>query len=518
MEEINLLDKSVVHKIIYEMDKSEDKDRRIHAFDNWQVYSGSLGEYVEQDIKSKRPKSYEGYTIPNISISKMITDTVSKSYKEQPMRQVSDDASGQKGERLSDIYREADAYRQLQFLDTITNLHKYALLWVNWRDKEQRYQFWALQGYEFAVIRDKDTGDLQCVILNYGNNDITSSTRGNSDGMSDLIAEDQRDSSAEEETYAMWSKDHFVVIKKTKTKVNTAQGVVIKEDVTYVENPDNPSNINVIGKIPFVFLTKETSVDYPTRSPLFEQTITANSLMAEYLTASNIQGTGQLIVKYPEKYEGMFKKMTRGLMSAIKLPQSSDPDDSPTDVQYINPNPDLSGQREAIMTYIQAVFKEHGITAGSMLSGSESFNSGLERAIANASVDDLVQKNNELYADAERQAFEIIRSWEAFLGNKEFSMEDELLIKFQKPKVLVSDAETLANIEKRMQLGLMTKAEALMMLNPNLSEEEAEEKLEEIESEKLDNVKRFMSNGSTEADEEPDARPEQYSDDESEQS
>ena len=44
------------------------------------------------------------------------------------------------------------------------------------------------------------------------------------------------------------------------------------------------------------------------------------------------------------------------------------------------------------------------------------------------------------------------------------------------------------NIEKRLSLGLITKAEALMMLNPNLSEEEAEEKLEEIESERMNKL------------------------------
>jgi len=507
---VNLMDESVVMEIIYEMDKSEDTDRRKHAFDNWQVYSGSLKEYVEQEIKEKRPKSYEGYTIPSISISKMITDTISKSYKEKPMRQVTNDSSGQKGERLSDIYKESDAHRQLQFLDTITNLHKYSLMWVNWRDEDQRYQFWALQGYEFAVVRNKDTGELEAVILNYGDTDITSQTRGNSDGMADLIAENQRDSGAEQEIYAMWSKDNFVTVVRHKKRVMTAEGARIKESIEYVDNPDNPNNINVIGMIPFVFLSKETAIDFPTMSPLFDQTITANALMAEYLTASNIQGSGQLILKYPEKYEGLFKKMTRGLMSAIKLPQSSDEGDAPTDVQYINPNPDLGGMKEAVMTYLQSVFKEHGITSGSTLSGSESFNSGLERAIANASVDDLIQKHNELYSDAEKQMFEIIKAWESFLGNNTFSQDDELLIKFQKPKVLVSDAETLMNIEKRLQLGLITKAEALMMLNPNLSEEEAEEKLEEIQSERMDGARRFMS-GNAQADQGTETESEQDS-------
>lgn len=492
--DINILDTSVVQQILAEMDKSEDKQRRKDSFNSYQVYSGNLSEFIKKELMEKRPKSYEGYTIPSISVSKMITDTISKSYKEKPIRQISDDSTGQKEERLSDIYREGGAHRQLQFLDTITNLHKYSLMWITWRDLEQRYQFWALQGHEFAVVRNKDTGELTCVILNYGDTTITSDTRGNSDGIDDLLAEDQHDSAANSETFAMWTKNNFVMVKRRKQRVIAQDGrEVVQTSIEYVENPDNPSNVNPIGMIPFVFLSKETSMDFPTRSPLFEQTITANCLMAEYLTASNIQGTGQLIVKYPEKYEGLFKKMTRGLMSAIKLPQSSEEGDAPTDVQYINPNPDLAGQREAVMTYIKSVFKEHGIKSGSMSgSDSESFSSGLERAIANAGVDDIVQANNELYEDAEKQIFEIIKAWESFLGSSVFSEDDELMIKFPKPKVLVSDAETLSNIEKRLQLGLITKAEALMMLNPNLSDDEAQEKLEEIGQESADNVRRFL--------------------------
>lgn len=507
--EIDLTDESVVQTILYEMGKSEDKQRRKDAFNSWQVYSGNLEEFVENKLKQTRPVSYEGYTIPSISISKVITDTIAKSYKEQPLRKVTNDSSDQKSERLHDIYKEAGAKRQLQFLDTVNNLHKYSLLWVNWRDKEQRYQFWTLQGYEFAVVRDKDTGELECVVLNYGDTTITSDTRGNSDGMADLIAEDQHDSAAQTEVYAMWSKDHFVVVERRVQRFTTADGDQIKESITYVDNPDNPNNENVIGMIPFVFLSKETSFDFPTKSPLFDQTLTANCLMAEYLTASNIQGTGQLIVKYPEKYEGLFKKMTRGLMTAIKLPQSSDEGDAPTDVQYINPNPDLAGQREAVNTYVKAVFKEHGIATGSMSgSDSESFSSGLERAIANAGVDDIVQMNNELYSDAEKQAFEIIKAWERFLGNNTFAEDDELMIKFQKPKVLVSDAETLANIEKRLELGLITKAEALMMLNPNLSEDEAEEKLEEVAVERVESVRRVVGGDTFRNIEGPRSRPE----------
>lgn len=507
--EIDLMDKSVVAQILSEMEKSEDKDRRRDAFDSWQIYSGNSKEYITHMLREKRPTSWQGYSNPQIAISKMITDTISKSYKEKPLREVTDDESGQKTERLHDIYKEGHAHRQLMFMDHMTNLHKYSLFWVTWRDLEQKYQFWSLQPYEFSVIRNKNTGELTCVILNYGDTTITTNSRGNSDGINDLIAEDQHDSGANQEVYAMWTKDNFVLIKKMIKSVQTREGTKIQVGIEYISNPDNPNNENRIGVLPFVFLTKETAIDYPTRSPLMDQTLTSNHQIAEYMTAANIS-TGQLKVKYPEKFEGMFKKLTRGLMAAIKLPQSSDPDDAETDVTYINPNSDLAGMRQSVLDYISMVFQEHGIKNASIVNdGSASFNSGIERALANASVDDLVMQHNEMYEQVEKQLFQIIKAWDSFLGNNVFDEDDELIVKFKKPTILISDSEIRQNIRNDLELGLITRLDAIKILNPNLSDEEAEAKLEDIENERMNRMARIANGGVNQQGN--NARPEQGS-------
>lgn len=499
---LDLLDMSVVTRIITEMDKSEDRDRRKHSFDSWQVYSGNVRAYVEQELVRTRPNSWHGYTISESSLSKMIVDTVAKSYKQQPIRMIDDDDT--KNERLSDIYREADAMRQLPFFDTTTTLHKYSLIWVNYREDDDRYQFMTLQPHEFSVVRDKDTGELLAVILNYGNRDITDGSMSG-DGIDDLIAESQSDSSAQTTVYAMWSKDNYVVVERELEKVVTPMGEQYKPSITYVEIPNNPENINVLGRIPFVFLSKELSPDYPTKSPLFSQTVTSNSLLSEYLTSSNIQGTGQLVFSYPEKFENSFKKITTGLLSALKLPQSTNPEDKPTTAEYINPSPDLSGQKEAVETFITSVLKENGITNASALTNDGQIaSSGIARAISNANVDDIIAKNQELYTSVEKEMFEIIKAWEAFKGPSVFKEDDELQITFRKPKVLISDKEVLDNIEQRLRLGLIEKWEALKILDPNLSDEEAQEKLERIAMSKALSVAKAFNGNIVEEDSEDD--------------
>lgn len=484
---LDLTDKAVASLIITEIEASEERGRKRSNFDAWQVYSGNVAPYVEDVIKTTRPKSHKGYTISDISFSKMIVDPKSKAYKEQPHRFVEGDDTV-KNDRLKDIYREGGALRQLPFLDTVSNLHKHSLIWVNNLDMVEKYQFMTLQGYEYSVIRDKDTGELQAVILNYGNLDITNNAR-TGDGIDNLIAESQADSAALSNVYAMWSKENYVIVKVQSNKVITSSGTEIKKSIDYVAQPDNPSMRNLIGVIPFVFLSQEMAIDYPTTSPLMSQTVTANALASEYYTAANIQGSGQMIFKYPEKYENMFSKITTGLLSAIKLPQSSNPEDRATTAEYINPSPDLAGQKEAVFSYVKQMMNEHGLKNTSAVgSEGQDFSSGLQMAIANSSVQDIIEENQQLYVDVEKKMFNIIKAWEAFRGNSVFKDEDEINVVFKKPKVMISDAEVLANIEKRLSLGLIEKYEALMILDPNLDEKAAKTKAAEIRQSNITNI------------------------------
>jgi hypothetical protein len=493
MKNLDLTNKSIVQQLVTEIEKSEDRERKASAFDAWQVYSGNQKPYVETEIQRTRPKSWKVYTISDVSVAKMVTTKRAASYKEQPKRDVEN--NDVKNERLSSIYSEADANRQLQFLDTTTNLHKYSLMWVNWLELEQRYQFMTLQPYEFSVVRDKDTGELIGVILSYGNQDITASSQSG-DGYDDLIAESQADSAAQTKTYAMWSKENYVVIKYSKNSVNTASGENVKRSIDYVTQPNNPNMVNVIGMIPFVFVSNETAIDYPTRNPLAMQSVTYNALMSEALTAANIQGTGVSILKYPDHMSNKFKNLSTGLTQTVKLPQSTKQGDPSTEFDYRSPSPSLLAQKEVYMTYLKQVLAEHGITtsAGVSSDGSD-FSSGLHMMIANSDVQSIIEMNQELYVDAEKQMFDIIKAWESFNNKTFFKPEDELNIKFKKPKMMISDKETLENIQKMLELDLIEDHEALMMFDPNLTDEMAKEKLARIKTKRMNQLGGFINGG-----------------------
>ena len=221
-----------------------------------------------------------------------------------------------------------------------------------------------------------------------------------------------------------------------------------------------------------------------------------------------MQGASTLTFEYPSHMAGQFDKIGSGLTDVIELPQSSKDEDSPTKAAYISPNPDLVGQKDSYMTYLEGVLAQHGLNIGQAMSKNvETSASGIALAIKNANIGDIIDMNQQCYVQVEKEMFEIIKSWELYIGKTIFDIEDKLHITFKKPKVLISDKEVLDNIKLRMELGLMRKYEALMELDPNLNEADAKKEVEEIETEKQDNMNKVMDGFDTETDEDNQIRP-----------
>ena len=193
------------------------------------------------------------------------------------------------------------------------------------------------------------------------------------------------------------------------------------------------------------------------------------------------------------------QKVNTGLTTSVKIPQPDLEGSPPTTFEYKSPNPDLSGQMEVYSNYLSAILSQAGINAATILKdGAQSFTSGLDRAIANADVTSIIAQNQNDYISVEKQAFEIVKAWSKVIDLKvKFSEKSELQILFPKPKILISDKETLENIKLRMDLGLITKVEALRIIDPNLTEEEAKDRLDEIKEERAENAPAMI--GSMEA-------------------
>lgn len=488
--QINILDKNVVTLIIQDIDSIQNQERKRNEWIAYQATQGMLKDYVSTRLQFLFPKNAKKMRVSDIAVSQKVVDKISCAYSESPLRTLPGETQ-EASQELQKIYKQGKFNTMYQEFDEIFNLHRHGLYWVDYDLEKQKFRTSALRPFEYDLVRDPNTGEVLCVVLNYPDQSITKrqifgsfeASSSVSDGINQLITESQYDSGVESKVYALWTPTNHVVIVVRKKEIKSADGSTsINYAVTYVDIPGNPNLVNPLGMIPFVYKQRGSSIDYPTFNPLTEQTINFNVLYSDLLTAATMQGFGQAVFSYPEDAE--IKELEIGYMSAIKLPQSLDPNAPKSEYKFENPGPDLEGQQKTYLTYLKQVLSQHGITSNQAISGDvESFASGLDRMIANADVNKIVQKNQQVYAELEDDVYQIVRRWEELLGVNLFRDIPELLVYYPRPTVQISESEVIKNVISLLDAGLITKEKALMKLNPNLSPDQAEMEAEELEDE-----------------------------------
>lgn len=487
--EINILDPNIVNLIIRDINTEQNLQRKRNEYIAYQSTQGMLKDYVTARLATLFPKNYKKMRVSDISVSQKVVDKLSQAYCEAPIRTVPG-ADESTMEELNTIYKQGKFNTTFQDYDEIFNLHRHGLYWVDYDLTNTIFRTSALRPFEYDIIKDPNTGEVLCVVLNYPDQDVTrrnlyatmENAEAVSDGINQLIAESQYDSGIESKVYAMWTKTAHVVVVMRKKTLDTGNGTNVNYAVDYVPLPNNPNNINPLGIIPFVHKQKSSAADYPTFNPITEQTINFNILMSDLLTAASMQGFGQATLSYPDSSE--VQEIEIGYMTAIKLPQSIEPNAPKTEFKFENANPDLQGQQKTYLTYLKQVLAEHGITSNQAITGDvEQYASGIDRIISNADVNKIVQKNQNVYAEMENEIFQIIKKWQSLVGINTFNNVEEILVTYPRTSVQITESETIKNVIALLEAGLISKQKALMKLNPNLTEDQAKEELVDIAEE-----------------------------------
>jgi len=479
-----MLNDNDIRNLLSEIELPENQNRKKYAYDSFQIYEGNLRFYVEKKMKLLYPMTYGMFQISDYSALKKVVDKKSKSYKENPKRVLD---TPEESDLYQSLVKEYGLNKAMKKFDQYFNQHKYTLMAVFFeREKsengivEDNWKFIPLAPYEFDVVLD-EMGELETVILSYPDAQVISGP--STDGINTIIAGNVQDKQRDIKTYAIWTDSQHLVYQSSMNQEG-------KRNFQQVPVKGNENGINPYGKIPFVYVPEDYSEDYPINSPLPVQTVELNAEMSTYYTSGSLQ-IGTLVLKYPSSQA--IETVTNGLFTGMKLPQSENPDAKETTAEYIAPSPNMSGHKEAILTHMQAILDEQGINSNQIISPNEKFTSGFDRLLSSADVQDIISDNQQnVYFAVECEIYGIIQAIHKNFLKKDLFKSEEISIVYSKPKVLISDTEKLSNIEKMDQLGLLTPWEKFMLVDPNLSEDQAKEKWNEIKTEKVNQVDAFM--------------------------
>jgi len=184
----------------------------------------------------------------------------------------------------------------------------------------------------------------------------------------------------------------------------------------------------------------------------------------------------------------MPQNVTIGASMLLKLP--TDNPDTEVDFEFTNPSSNISEISEAIDKFLNYFVTSEGL-GGSVVNSrgdSEKASSGIDRYLMMLSKIESHVDDYEAFKCAEDEIFRIIKKWLSVLDVTQLDQKyfttlpenSELELDYYKPEMIETETEKLTNIEKKLEMELISRKQAVMMLHGIEDEDKAQSLLDEI--------------------------------------
>ncbi len=508
-KEDDILDINYRKKVIQEILGEENQNRKDAMYVRHELYRDNARKYVAEAISRELGlQALEDMKerISNLSILKAIINKKAMVYGNGVKREVLGDPSQQ--EQLDNIVEELEFNSLMKKANRWEELYKNAIIQV-FPYQEDISGKWCIKlelclPYNIDVIEDEYNNECGRVFIYsyYAANARQGGTYAKvgeaaihgdygsipfraGDGIDQTIADSPADKYKKE--YVWWSSlYHFTTDEK---------GVIIKGDE--LSNYANP-----IKTVPFINIS--TTQDGNFWAVGGEDLTHGSVLINLFLTE----------IYYIAKYQGMglFYFFGRGVPKNIKVGPSQaitldvKAGDPTPQVGFATSNPNLAEYMMSIKEYVSALLKTNGLEPAAIIGtdSAVSASSGIQELIKKSELSEVIEDQKEYYRDKEPEVFEKYIKWHNYLYDKNL-LEDslmeigrvdediEVITKFNEPRTTLSEMEKLDIIQRRKDLGLDTMVDSIMRDNPDMSREEAEQKYELLQEEKMSNAKGTMT-------------------------
>jgi hypothetical protein len=426
--------------------------------------------------------------ISSINLSKRIVTQEASIYKTEPKRTF-ELLTDEQISAVEQIYMDASVNSKLLKANQLLKLQGQSILYVVPIDGKIVVK--NILPYQLDVIPNETNPEIaDCYIisafdrrnLNYTQNYPKQNAPypsyvypGNntySDAINNKIAD--ADDYLLQERYVVWTKElNFIMDGK---------GNILSED------PTNP-----IGILPFIDIHHEKDMEFWVRlgQAITDFSIQFNASLSDLANIVRMQGWGQAWLKGPK--ELLPESIVVGVNKILKLPIDVNNNIS-TEFGFSTPSPDLQGSINFIETMLAMFMSSRGIDPKSVSGKADSktyYSSGIERLLALVEKFEATKEDYSLFKRVEYELFEIIKRYINIYGGTEvlptwrygiLNEDSYEYTEFNKPEMIQTESEKLDVIQKKLELGLITKTEAIMM-DRGIDKDQAEAILQEIEAE-----------------------------------
>jgi len=493
-------------RIIHDLNSENTKARKQWSLRSSEVQGGRLQQYVKEYLEGQYniDSVREMPIVSSLNIQKSVVEKKATIYKKKPSRMFSE-VSEDQAETLGLIYRDMHLDEKLnqsnknyiyqdqsigmivpkngKLICRILKMHQIDAI-VDYEDPEKA------AGY---IISAFDRTDYIQQYYDRKEKDVATGNRGRSVRSSASEVEDQELADDYQyrkytEKYIIWSPQYNFMMNGLGEVIDPATGEA-SNDVD-IMSPLAEENI-----MPFFEISKDKDFEYFVRpsNSLTDFTIEFNALQSDLHTNIKLNGYAVGVLKAPSELQP--QNQIIGASMLLKLP--TDDPDKEVDFQFVSPSSNIGEISGAVDQFLNYFITSQGLDADVINSqgSSKQYTSGLDRFIATINRMEAHQDDYEKFKNTEKQIYEIVKAWLRVLDGSglldqkyrtgNISDESELSIEYYKPEMIQTETETLANFQSKIDLGIMSKVDAIMELRGIEDRDQAKELLEEIKEENM---------------------------------
>ena len=476
--EERLLEAGYRRNLIEEIKGDENNTRMEESLRDCDVYRGNMKPYVEQGLLDRFPAEVvrEIPKVSSINILKKTADSKAGLYRSEPDRDFTD-LNEQQIETANLIYRDMSS--NAKFLESNRYYEVQKQNHIQIIPKNGRLYMRTLKSHQLNVLPEDTNPEVGAIyILSSYDKSQSALAVTTSDDLNQEIG-DQDDFDQLSERYVVWSSSyHFVM---------DGHGVILSEEM---ENPIAPV-------IPIVEVSSDKDFEYwQTGSDTSSEfTVFFNESLSMLQQISEMQGFAQAYLKAPADL--MPEYISVGPNRILKLVTNPDLDQGGNSVEfgYANPGSDLAGSQANLESLLSMFLSSNGIETSSVTgkgTGAQTFSSGIERLLSMIDKFEASRDVMDIYRHAENGIWNIVRAWlniDSEMLDAKYRMKipetSEVIVDYKKPESITTDAEALDLIERKIEMGLASRVDAIMEME-KIEKEDALIRIKEIDDQEVE--------------------------------
>jgi hypothetical protein len=415
-------------------------------------YNGQQRYYMEQVVAAMYPVTWQDmyYYISTCDLTREVVDQKSILFQSPPEIEI-DTTNTLLQERFKQMLADADLHKKLIASDRMAELTGKVGITLHWHEAEKRVVLDVITPDKCFVVPDEqDPTKPKIVYYRIG------------------VDNDPR-TTAPLNVYGKWTIDSY-------------SEVVLSDQFKELKETKAPIK-NIYGRIPVVWLSPYIEIDsfwIDRGYPLIEGNININLREGNYDMGLDFQSFSLLVTKGLGKTNDIITGPTR----RIDLPSGEFGGNSDSQAYYITPDAKLTEVGAAIQNKKISKAKESGLSADAFNQDASKISSGYQLRLTEKQN----EENNNLKKTIYRQPImDLIENmmicYSAESSDFKFPTDADIYFNYIDKQSANNPIETATLHITKINAGLMSTADAIREMNPDLSQEEAIAEAKRIKAE-----------------------------------